>query len=94
MLLVQEMLSTTLMGLTMSSRFFMWTAVGEVLPDESINSARSPSLALALHVSFVVISTVVLMSLLIGMMSMTYATDTNAGRRIWCIHERTCSDSC
>ncbi len=70
-------------GLDNVIKNFMWTAVGEVLPDASINSARSPSLALALHVSFVVISTVVLLSLLIGMMSMTYATDTSAGRRIW-----------
>ena len=62
---------------------FVWIAMGEVQPNSAMQEARSMSLALTLHITFVVVSTVVLMNLLIGMMSNTYAKDTNAGRQIW-----------
>jgi hypothetical protein len=68
---------------TESIKSFVWTAMGEVLPTSQIQEARSMSLAVTLHITFVVVSTVVLMNLLIGMMSNTYAKDTNAGRQIW-----------
>jgi hypothetical protein len=68
---------------TESIKAFVWTAMGEVLPTSQIQEARSMSLAVTLHITFVVVSTVVLMNLLIGMMSNTYAKDTNAGRQIW-----------
>ncbi len=62
---------------------FVWTAMGDVQPKASIDSARSPSLALTIHITFVVVSTVVLMNLLISMMNNEFAKDTNTGRQIW-----------
>ena len=57
--------------------------MGDVQPKASIDSARSPSLALTIHITFVVVSTVVLMNLLISMMNNEFAKDTNTGRQIW-----------
>ena len=62
---------------------FVWAVMGDVQPNASIETVRSPSLALTIHITFVVVSTVVLMNLLISMMNNEFARDTNADRQIW-----------
>ena len=57
--------------------------MGDVQPNASIDTERSPSLALTIHITFAVASTVVLMNLLISMMNNEFARDKNAGRQIW-----------
>ena len=64
-------------------QFFIWVSIGEVNPGTLLRDGRNDTLLVVIYLIFIIISTLMLMNLLIGLMSNTFAKELARGRQIW-----------